>query len=79
MGFGRSSFYRKVNGLTGLTPNNYIRRIRMEKSKELLENSNFTISEIAYKTGFSSAFYFSKLFKEYYGMPPSQFRNGEKG
>jgi len=78
MGFGRSSFYRKVNALTGMTPNNYIRKIRMEKSKQMLEESNLTISEIAYKTGFNSAFYFSKCFKEYYGMPPSQFRNGEK-
>lgn len=78
MGFGRSSFYRKVNSLTGMTPNNYIRRIRMEKSKELLEETNLTVSEISYKTGFSSAFYFSKCFKEYYGMSPSQFRNGEK-
>ncbi len=78
MGFGRSSFYRKVNTLTGMTPNNYIRKIRMEESKKMLEDSNLTISEIAYKTGFNSAFYFSKCFKEYYGMPPSQFRNGEK-
>ena len=78
MGFGRSSFYRKVNTLTGMTPNNYIRKIRMEKSKDMLENTNLTISEIAYKTGFNSAFYFSKCFKEFYGMPPSHFRNGEK-
>lgn len=78
MGFGRSSFYRKVNTLTGMTPNNYIRKIRMEESKKMLEESNLSISEIAYKTGFNSAFYFSKCFKEYYGMPPSQFRNGEK-
>ena len=78
MGFGRSSFYRKVNTLTGMTPNNYIRRIRMEKSKELLEETNLTISEVAYKTGFNSAFYFSKIFKDYYGMAPSYFRNGPK-
>ncbi|MBQ2210149.1 MAG: response regulator [Prevotella sp.] len=78
LGFGRSSFYRKVNTLTGMTPNNYIRRIRMEKSKELLEETNLTISEVAYKTGFNSAFYFSKIFEDYYGMSPSHFRNGPK-
>ncbi len=78
MEFGRSSFYRKVNTLTGMTPNNYIRRIRMEKSKELLEETNLTISEVAYKTGFNSAFYFSKCFKDFYGMSPSHFRNGKK-
>ena len=78
MGFGRSSFYRKVSTLTGMTPNNYIRKIRMEKSKDMLENTNLTVSEIAYKTGYNSAFYFSKCFKEFYGMPPSHFRNGEK-
>ena len=77
MGFGRSSFYRKVNALTGMTPNNYIRRIRMEESKKMLEETNLTISEVAYKTGFNNAFYFSKCFKGYYGMPPSRFRNGE--
>ena len=78
MEFGRSSFYRKVNTLTGMTPNNYIRRIRMEKSKELLEETNLTISEVAYKTGFNTAFYFSKCFKDYYGMSPSHYRNGTK-
>ena len=77
LGYGRSTFYRKVSDMVGMTPNAYIRKFRMDKSKDLLTNSNLTISEIAYKTGFSSAFYFSKCFKETYGMSPSQFRNGK--
>ncbi|MBO4660831.1 MAG: response regulator [Prevotella sp.] len=76
MGYGRSTFYRKISALTGVTPNVYIRNIRMEKSKELLDEGELTISEISYKVGFSSPYYFSKCFKEHYGISPSQFKRG---
>lgn len=77
LSFGRSTFYAKVSALTGMTPNNYIRKIRFQEAKRLLEESNDTIAEIAYKTGFGNPNYFSKSFKKEYGVSPSTYRKGE--
>ena len=49
MGFGRTLFFKKVKQLTGLTPNDYIHKIRLEKAAELLLTTNMTAAEIAYK------------------------------
>lgn len=76
MGFGRTLFFKKVKQLTGLTPNDYIRKIRLEKAAELLLTTNMTAAEIAYKVGFDDQYYFSKSFKRYFGQPPSQYRKG---
>ena len=78
MGFGRTLFFKKVKQLTGLTPNDYIRKIRLEKAAELLLTTNMTAAEIAYKVGFDDQYYFSKSFKRYFGQPPSQYRKGSE-
>ena len=70
----RSKLYRKIKALTGLTANEFIRNVRLEKSKEILENSEFSISEICYKVGFSSPSYFTKCFKVQYGVLPKEVR-----
>ena len=70
----RSKLYRKIKALTGLTANEFIRNVRLEKSKEILENSEFSISEICYKVGFSSPSYFTKCFKIQYGVLPKEIR-----
>ena len=70
----RSKLYRKIKALTGLTANEFIRNVRLEKSKEILENSEFSISEICYKVGFSSPSYFTKCFKVQYGILPKEIR-----
>ena len=70
----RSKLYRKIKALTGLTANEFIRNVRLEKSKEILENSEFSISEICYKVGFSSPSYFTKCFKLQYGVLPKEIR-----
>ena len=70
----RSKLYRKIKALTGLTANEFIRNVRLEKSKEILENSEFSISEICYKVGFSSPSYFTKCFKLQYGVLPKEVR-----
>jgi len=71
----RSKLYRKIKALTGLTANEFIRNVRLEKSKEILENSEFSISEICYKVGFSSPSYFTKCFKLQYGVLPKEIRD----
>lgn len=70
---GRTIFYKKVRGATGYTPNEYIRVIRLRKAAEQLKEGEKNVSEVAYAVGFDNPYYFSKCFKEQFGMPPSQY------
>lgn len=70
----RTQFFNKLKALTGYSPSNYMNFIRLEKARELLENTDLTIAEIAYKVGFGDPNYFSRKFAETFGHPPSQFR-----
>lgn len=66
--------YRKIKALTGMTPIEYINSLRLDKARGLLRTSkHLTIDAIAKEVGFKSRSYFSKLFKESYGVPPSQY------
>lgn len=72
----RSQLYRKIKSLTGLTANELIRKIRLERAKELLEeNSGPSVSEISYNVGFSSPSYFSKCFKAHFGVLPKEVKD----
>jgi len=70
----RVQLYRKVKAILGISVSDHINNIRLEKSKELLLNSNQNISEIAYSVGFSSPNYFSTSFKNKYGVSPKEFK-----
>ena len=59
-----------------MTPNDYIRQLRMTAAAELLKDERLTVAEIAYKVGFDDQYYFSKAFKQYFGMPPTKYRKG---
>ena len=75
MGIGRSVFYRKVRGITGYSPNEYLRIIRMKKAAELLAQSDtLTIAEVAREVGVNDPFYFSKCFKAQFGVTPSAYQ-----
>jgi len=65
--------YRKLKQLTGYTPVNYIRQIRMKKAAMLLSQNKFTISEVMYMVGYTNASYFSKCFVAEFGVTPSLF------
>lgn len=67
----RSQLYRKIKTLTGVSVNEFIRNVRLEKAKELIELGNENINEISFKVGFSSPSYFTKCFKEKYGHLPT--------
>jgi len=67
----RSQLYRKIKTLTGVSVNEFIRNVRLEKAKELIELGNDNITEISFKTGFSSPSYFTKCYKEKYGHLPT--------
>ena len=62
---------------TGVTINRYVREVRMNKAKELLENTNMKISAISSEVGFSSSTYFCRSFREFYGVSPESCRKGQ--
>lgn len=70
----RSKLYRKIKTATGDSANEFIRKIRLEKAKEYLEQTDKTVSEICYAVGFSSPSYFSKCYKQYFGEIPKKDR-----
>jgi len=74
MGLSRVQFYRKIKALTGCTPVDLLRKARLSYAKQMLEDTNQTISEIAYNVGFSSPAYFTKCFKDEYGTAPREGR-----
>lgn len=79
MKFGRTVFYRKIKGVTGYSPNEYLRIMRMKKAAELLLSAdNYTVAEVAYKVGINDPFYFSKCFKAQFGISPSVYQKGEE-
>ncbi len=67
----RSHFYRKLKAVTGKSPNDYIRFIRLQKAKMLLVHTTHNISEISYMVGFNDPKYFSRCFKKEYGKAPT--------
>ena len=68
-----STLYRKMKALTGLSTNEYIRKVKMENAERLLLEGKFNISEIAYKVGMNSTGYFRQCFKEEFGVSPSDY------
>ena len=73
VGIGRSQFYRKIQNITGQNPSNFIRTIRLKYASELLLKDVNTIKEVTHMSGFNSAAYFGKTFKELYNMTPSEY------
>ena len=72
IGMSRVQLYRKIKALTGLSPNEQLRKARLEKARELLIAKSGTVSEIVYQVGFSTPSYFSKCFKEEFGCSPNE-------
>ncbi|MEK6478180.1 nickel-binding protein [Catalinimonas sp. 4WD22] len=75
IGLSRPQLYRKVIALTGKSPNDFIKEVRMRKAWFLLQSKKKSISEVAYEVGFSSPSYFSKTFHEKYGYTPSELQS----
>ena len=71
LGLSRVQLYRKVKALTGLSPVELLRKARLQKAKELIKGTDKTIAEIAYEVGFTAPSYFTKCFKEEFGISPS--------
>ena len=74
IGISRVQLYRKVKALLDINVNDYILNTRLQKAKYLLHNEEMTISEVAYKVGFSTPAYFSTVFKSKFGVTPRAFK-----
>lgn len=74
MNISKVQLYRKVKALIGYNVNDYILSVRIQKAKYLLQDENFSISEIAYQVGFTSQGYFSTVFKSKVEVTPSEYR-----
>ena len=77
LGLGSKLLYRKVKQMTGKTPVEFIRHIRMQRAAILLRDGRFSVSEVMYMVGFSNSSYFSKVFQKTYGITPTDYSHGQ--
>lgn len=73
MNMSTSSLYRKMKSLTGMGPNEFINKVRMKEAEEMLIQGKYSISEVAFRLGFSTPAYFRHCFKDEFGMAPSEY------
>ena len=73
IGMSRVQLYRKISALTGMSVNELIRKLRLQKAAMLLGQNWGPVSQVAYEVGFSNLSYFSKVFKEEFGVLPSEY------
>lgn len=78
LGVSRSRFFKRVHVLTGKSPMELIRNIRMQHAAQLLGRSQLSVSEIAYQVGFNNPRYFAKYFKEIYHVLPSEYAKSKR-
>lgn len=70
----RSVFFKKLKTLTGMAPIEFIREMRVKRAAQLIETGNYSMTQIAYMVGINDPRYFSKCFKQYYGMTPTEYK-----
>jgi YesN/AraC family two-component response regulator len=78
MAYGRTVFFNKLKGLTGLAPIEFVRQVRIKRAAQLLKSGQYNISQITYMVGMSDSRYFSKCFKKVYGVTPSEFKKEQE-
>jgi signal transduction histidine kinase/ligand-binding sensor domain-containing protein/DNA-binding response OmpR family regulator len=75
IGIGRSVFFKKLKSLTGLAPIEFIREVRVKRAAQLIESGEYTISQVTYMVGCNDPRYFSRIFKQRFGVTPSEYRD----
>lgn len=75
MGMGRTVFFNKMKSITGYSPKEYMKLKRIKRAAELISTTGMPISEIAFTVGIDDPLYFSRVFKQQFGMPPTEWRN----
>lgn len=74
LAMSRTQLYRRLTPLVKLSPSQYIRFVRLAKAREYLESNDWTIGEIGFRVGFKDASHFTRVFRQFYGVRPSEFR-----
>ena len=75
MAVSRSVFFKKLKSLTGLSPIEFIKEVRVKRAAQLIETGEFNMTQITYMVGFNDPRYFSKCFKQRFGMRPTEYRD----
>jgi AraC-like DNA-binding protein len=73
-GISRSALFKKIKTLIGISPMELIKNKRLKKAAELVKEGSCNFTQIAYKTGFNDSQYFSKCFKQIYGVTPTEYK-----
>ena len=74
----RSVFFKKLKTLTGLSPVEFLKEIRMKRAAQLIETDEYSMAQIAYMVGLNDSHYFSKCFKRQYGITPTEYKESRK-
>ncbi|RIJ50403.1 response regulator [Maribellus luteus] len=74
LGLSHDNFYRKIKNLSGMSAAQFLRMIRLKRAKQMLENTDYTVSEILYEVGFTNPSYFAKCFKQQFGVSPTEIK-----
>lgn len=74
LGMSRTVFFNKLKSLTGLSPVEFVREVRFERAAEYIRDTQLTVSEVSYQVGIEDPRYFSRCFKQKFGMTPSEYR-----
>ena len=77
LAISRTQFYRRLTSLVNMTPTEYIRLVRLTRAMEHLETKDWTIAEVGFSVGFKDKSHFSRAFRKYFGINPSQYRQGK--
>jgi transcriptional regulator GlxA family with amidase domain len=79
IGVSRPVLYRKLPAITDYTPNEFIRVIRLKRAAQILEKVDISITDVCHQTGFKTPKYFSKCFRDFFGVSPSEYARQKKG
>lgn len=77
LGVSTSQLYRKIKGISGVSPNEFIRTYRLRQAAKMIVDTRLSMSEVAYKVGFNDSLYFSKCFKKQFGVSPSKYKSSK--
>ena len=75
LNMSRSIYFKKIKALTNLSPNEFVKALRMKRASELIDTRMYSVTEISMMVGINDAHYFSKCFKQYSGMTPTEWKN----
>src|SRR5690606_11513287 len=75
LSMSKMQLYRKLKTISGMTPSEFIRHIRLKQATQLLATTTLTVNEIFYQTGFNNQSYFFREFKKHYGCSPNEYRS----